>query len=325
VLLGGYEVTQLLYVLAELGIPDLLAGGALGVEELAAQTKAHPASLRRVLRAHASLGVLAEDEDERFALTALGERLRAHVPGSLQPLALAYGIRWRWDAWGHLIESVRTGETAFEHAHGVPLYRFLAEHHDAASDFNSHMAVLAEERGQAIAEAYDFSNTRRLVDVGGGQGALVESILSANEHVEAVVFDAPGAVVEAQRRLELAGLSQRVTFESGDFFVSVPGGGDLYTLSNVVHDWDDREAVAILRNCREAMTGRALLLIVQDLVPPGNERSRVNVFDISLLVLTGGHERTLDEYRKLLAAADLSLQRVVDTATGTSVLEAAPA
>jgi O-methyltransferase domain/Dimerisation domain len=324
VLLGGYEVTQLLYVLAELRIPDRLADGRLSADELADATSTDPGSLRRVLRALARFGVLVEDESGRFALTSLGGRLREDVPGSLRPLAVSYGRPWRWEAWGRLVESVRTGETAVERAHGVDLYRFLAEHPDAEHDFNDHMNLLAEERGRSVASAYDFSGVRLLVDVGGGQGGFVGSILRAYEGLEAIVFDVPGAVREAEQRLPGAGLAGRVRFEAGDFFVSVPAGGDAYMLSNVVHDWDDEQAVAIVRSCREAMLESARLLIVQELVPIGPERAAVNVSDISLLVLSGGRERTLDEYRELLRAAGFSLEQVVETTVGTSVLEAVP-
>ena len=323
-LLGGYEITQLLYVIAELRIADLLAEGSLTANELALETGTHAASLRRVLRGVTGLGVLTENEHGRFALTSLSQRLREDVPGSLLPLALSYGRRWRWDAWGHLIDSVRTGETAFEHAHGLALYPFLAEHRDAAADFNGHMALLAEEHGRAVASVYDFSKTRLLVDVGGGEGALVESILQTYDDVQAIVFDSPVAVLQAQRRLSEAGLAGRATFEAGDFFTSIPAGGDTYTLTNVVHDWDDEHAVAILRACRRAMTNTARLLVIQNLASTDSERSPVNVFDISLLVLSGGRERTLDEYKELLAAGGLSLERVVAPSSGPSILEARP-
>jgi len=324
VLLGGYEATQLIYVIVELGIPDLLAEGPRTAEELARETDTHADSLRRVLRAVASLGVLSAEEDGRFGLNSVGERLREDVPGSLRALALSYGRRWRWEAWAHLTDSVRTGRTAFEHAHGKDIYGFLAEDSGAASDFNEHMAVLAEERGRALADAYDFSGVRKLVDVGGGQGSLVEALLLAYPDLEAVVYDAPAAVRQAQRRLWAAGLADRVSFESGNFFAFVPVGADAYVLSNVLHDWDDDDATAILRSCRAAIGESGRLLVLQDIAPPDGERSPVNVFDISLLVLTGGRERTLDQYRELLSAADFRLERVAGTAVGTSLLVAAP-
>lgn len=325
VLLGGYEITQLLYVLAELRIPDLLAGGALTADELALETGVDRDALGRVLRATASVGVLAEEDGGRFAVTALGDRLREDAPGSLRPLALSYGQQWRWLAWGHLLDSVRDGTTAFDHAHGEPIYRYLAEHPGAAADFDNHMASLAERRGQALAAAYDFSEARRVVDVGGGRGALVETLLREYEGLTAVVVDSQAAVHEGQQRLHAAGLADRVTFTAGDFFVSVPAGGDLYVLSNVLHDWQDDDALAILRSCREAMSPSARLLVLQDLAPPHGERSPVNVFDISLLVLTGGRERTLEEYRELLSTAGFRLREVVDTVAETSLLVALPA
>jgi O-methyltransferase domain len=185
------------------------------------------------------------------------------------------------------------------------------------------MALLAEERGRAVASSHDFSTTRLLVDVGGGQGAFVESILRVHNGVKAVVYDAPVAVRDAERRLAEAGLLERVRFEAGDFFTSVPDDGDTYTLNNVLHDWEDEQAISILHSCREAMGYRSRLLVVQDLAPTGPERSPVNVLDISLLVLTGGRERTLDEYRELLAAAGLTLERVIETSARASILEAA--
>ena len=324
-LLGGYEVTQLLYVLAELRIPDLLAElGPSSAAELAERTGTHPSMLERVLRALVSLRVLGQEEDGRFALNSVSERLREDVPGSLRAVAVCYGRSWRWEAWGHLLESVRTGTTAFEHAHGVGIYEFLRDHPDAALDYNAHMAALAAERSRAVLNAYDFSDTRVLVDVGGGHGVFAETIVDAYPGLTAIVYDSPTTVAQGQRRLQATRTDGRIAFQGGDFFASVPTGGDTYTICNVLDDWQDEDAVAILRSCRQAMEDSARLLVIQDPLPT-DERSPVAIFDISMMVLTGGRERTLEEYEALLDAAGFSLRRVVATETETCVLESVPA
>ncbi len=320
----AYDLTQMIHVVVKLGVPDVLATGPRSVDELAVTVKAHARSLHRVLRALASQGVFAEEATGRFALTPVSELLRSDAPASLRPFALSYGEPWWWNAWGGLLHSVRTGETAFDSVHGMGLFEFLDRSRDAASVFSANMTAMTAGEAQAVVTAYDFSRTRVLVDVGGGQGALASAIVRANPQVHAVVFDLPSVVEGLRPRLEAAGVEKRCEIVGGSFFESVPAGGDTYTLKDILHDWDDERAIAILRNCRQAMGPSARLLVIERVVLPGNEAMLAKRIDVSMLVMTGGRERTDGEYRALLDATGFRLKQIFPSDAETSVIEAIP-
>ncbi len=321
----GYHTTQMLYVAARLGLADELAAGPRTAEALAARVGAHPGALSRLLRALASLGVFAADEEERFRLTPMAELLQADAPGSMRPLVLSYGEPWWWNAWGHLLHAVRTGEVAFHAAHGQGAFEYFRRNPEAGDVFQGNMTAMTTEEARAVLEAYDFSTARVLVDVGGGHGALAGAILAAHPRARALLLDLPEVVEAGRRRVAAAGLAGRVEFVPGSFFDSVPRGGDTYLLKDILHDWDDGRAAAILGRCREALSPTSKLLVIERLVPPGNERSAAKIIDIAMLVMTGGMERTEAEYRALFAAAGLGLELVLPTSAGPSVMVVLPA
>jgi precorrin-6B methylase 2 len=324
-MLGGYRLTQMLYVVAKLGVADVLASAPGSADEIAARVGAHPGSLLRLLRALAGLGVFSEDPAGRFRLTPLADALRADVPRSLRPFAVSYGERWWWDSWGHLLHSIRTGETAFDHVHREGLFDYLRRDAAAAAVFHGNMTAMTRADAGTIASAIDVSGARLVVDVGGGHGALVIAILRAHPSARAILVDDAAVVDGAGPHLDREGLSERCRLFAGDFFGPLPAGGDVYILKEVVHDWGDERAVAILRNCRRAIASDGRLLVIERIVPPGNVPFVGELVDLTMLVLTGGRERTEAEYRALLEAAGFSLARVVATGTGTDVIEAVPA
>src|SRR5215831_3302172 len=323
-MLGGYRITQMLYVAAKLGLPDLLAEGPKSAQELAAAANAHGPSLFRLLRALASTGVFAERSDGRFESTALSDRLRSDAPDRQRPFALSYGEPWWWSPFGELLHSVKTGETAFNRIYGTSMFEYLGRHPDAARTFNENMTAATGGTGEAVASAYDFSRVKVLVDVGGGHGALAAEILRRNPELRAVIFDQQTVLEGAAPVLQERGVLARCVLAPGDFFESVPAGGDLYVLKYIIHDWDDAKAALILRNVRRAMRPEARLLLVESIIVPGNEASRGKLVDLTMLVFTGGRERTEPEFAKLLQGAGLRLNRAIPLAGATSVLEALP-
>jgi hypothetical protein len=324
-LILGFRTTQLLYVAARLGLADRLDSGPQTAQQLAPQVGAAPRALHRLLRALAGLGIFAETDGGAFTLTPAARLLQTEAPGSLRGLALLYGADWLWRAYGDLLHSVRTGAPAFAHIHGQSFYDYLQEHPAAGAVFQSAMNGYSAQEAAAILAAYDFAAARSVIDVGGGQGGLVAALLQAHPHLAGVVLDLSPAIAGAKPVLAAAGLGARATCVAGDFFTAVPKGGDLYLLKSVLHNWDDSDVVAILRNCRQAMADRARLLVIERVVPEDNGPSEAKLFDINMLVTVGGQERTEAEYRTLLDLAGLTLARVIPTNSPLSLLEATPA
>jgi hypothetical protein len=323
-MINGYRVTQMIYVAAKLRIADILADQPKYIGEIAASVGAHPLSLYRLLRALASLGVFVQGADGRFELNTPAKLLRSDIPGSLHPFALTYGEQWWWEPWGQLLYGVCSGETAFNHIYNQSLFEYFDENPGAASIFNANMASMSMGEGKAIVAAYDFSKTDILIDIGGGHGALAAAILTTCPQVHAILFDLPFVIEGARGHLVELGIANRCELLAGDFFKSIPSGGDTYTLKDIIHDWDDDHAITILRNCRRVMADTAKLLLIERVIPLGNEFADAKLIDITMLVLTGGMERTEAEYQVLLNAAGFKLKNTVTTSTGTCVLEAMP-
>jgi len=327
-LLRGSLVTQLVHVAATLGVADLLHTGPKSSHELAAAVHVDPEALYRVLRALASLGIFMETDVGSFGLTPLAEPLRSDVPGSLRGSAMLYGEQWWWQACGELLHSVRTGQPAFDHVHGKALFAYLDHAAGAAAIFNDHQTNMTQQDAAAVVSAYDFRECARVVDVGGGHGALTAAILKACPWTTAVLFDQPAVIEGAKQRLHAEGVTDRCTCIAGDFFESVPEGGDAYVLKDIVHDWDDDRAMAILRNCRRVMAHTpgvtTRVLVVEKVIPPGNAPFPGKLTDITMLLVTGGRERTAKEYEALLTGAGLALTRIVPTSSPASVIEAVP-
>ena len=321
----GCWISQALYVAAKLGIADLLQEGPQSCTRLAEATQTHAGALYRVLRALASVGVFVEDEAGRFSLTPLAEPLRTDAPGSLRAFAIMLGEPEHWRAWEGVLHSVRTGQPAFDHVFGMPLFQYFLAHPEAAQIFDEAMTSRSSQENTAIVAAYDFAVAHTVVDVGGGQGTLLASILHAHSKARGVLFDLPHVIAPARTRMERAGQAARWEFVAGDFFAAVPPGGDLYLLKKVIHDWNDERAQLILTNCRKAISGTGRLLLIEPLIPPGNDASFNKLLDLLILVRNaGGRERTEREHQGLLASSGFNLSRVIPTRSDVSLIEAVP-
>jgi hypothetical protein len=320
----GYQHSQLLYVAAKLGLADLLAEAPQTVEELAAATQMHAPSLARVLRALAGFGVFAERDDGRYELTPLARPLRSGVPGSLRALVLVQGEDL-YPVWGQLLYSVQTGKPAFDQVHGMPNWAYRERHPEVNARFNAGLAANARASKGSVAAVYPFPERGLVVDVGGADGTLLTLILAPRPGLRGVLFDQPHVAAAAGPTLTAAGVTDRVEIVGGDFFTAVPAGGDYYVLSAILHDWDDDRATAILAQCRQAMAPAATLLLVERVLPAGNDPSPVKMMDINMLVTNaGGRERTEADWRALLAAGGFALQRRVVAGSTYEVIEAVP-
>lgn len=324
-MIQGLHISRAVYVAAKLGIADLLADGPRPASELAQLTKAHAPSLYRVLRVLAALKVLREQPHGHFALTPLGDRLRTNVPGSLRNWATLTDSVGGLRPFDRILDTVMSGEAGLKLEYDDTWIDYLVKHPAAAVNFQAGMSERTAAFAPSVATTYDFSQMRRVVDVGGGRGTLLAAVLAVRSHLQGVVFDLPEGVADAAETLRAAGVADRCTIESGDFFVAVPSGADGYLLANVLHDWDDERSVAILRNCRQAMHGDGRILIVERMIFNDPEQSIPTLLsDLNMLVLTGGQERTEEEYARLLAGADLRLMRALPVAYPYGVFEGAP-
>ena len=320
-LVTGYQVSQAIHVAATLGIADLLADASRTGDELAALTNTHPPTLYRLLRALASIEVLHELDGRRFELTPLGEPLRSDVPGSMVDLAAYMGRPYRLQAWGGLLHSVRTGENAFRHVYGTDVWTYRSTRPDESAIFDRAMTSLSRGATAALLAAVDFGGFRTVVDVGGGNGALLAAILAAHSHVQGVLFDQPHVVSGAAALLEHAGVADRCRTVGGSFFESVPEHADAYVLRAVIHDWDDDASIRILTAVRHALADNGRVLIVEYMIAPPNEGREAKFSDLNMLVGPGGRERTREEFAALLDASGLRLARVI-AAGSQSVAEA---
>ena len=318
----AFWTSRTIYVTAKLGLADHLANGPKSAEELAGRTGTHAPSLYRVMRTVASLGIFTEDSVHRFALTPLGEALQSGAPGSAHATILTLAGDWAWRGWEQMLYSVETGKSSFEKALGMPMFDWLAQHPEDASLFSETMIGVHGAEPPAVAAAYDFSELRTIVDVGGATGNLLTTILGSYPGTRGILFDLPHVVRDAPALIEARGLAGRVTIEAGSFFESVPPGGDAYLLSHIIHDWSEEQCLTILQNCRRAMSADSRLLIIEMVLPEGDTPHTGKIIDMAMLVAPGGQERTEPEYAALLGKAGLGLTRVVPTESAVSVVEA---
>jgi ubiquinone/menaquinone biosynthesis C-methylase UbiE len=320
----AYWGSRALYAAARLELADRIADGSRSSGELAAQTGAHAPSLHRLLRALAGLGIVSEDEDRGFSLTGLGQALRAGAPGAAHATVLALAGDWWWRGWEHVLHSIATGKTGMERAFGTTVFEYLAREPEEASYFNDAMIGFHGAEPEAVVAAYDFSRCETIVDIGGGTGNLLATILERHPHARGVLADRPHVLSEAAALIESRGLADRIALEPIDFFTSIPDRGDVYLLSHVIHDWTEEQCLTILRHCRAAMKPGSRLLIIEMVLPPGNTPHPGKLLDLAMLMMPGGEERTADEYAALLNRAGLEMTRVVPTASAVSVVEAVP-
>jgi len=321
----AYWLSRVVYAAARLGLADHLESGAKSAEEIAASCSVHAPSLHRLMRTLASLGILTERTERRFALTDLGQALTTNAPGSARATLLTVGSHWFNGSFDHIVYSIETGETGFKKVHGMPVFDFLAQHPEDASLFSETMIGIHGDEPPAVAAAYDFSAFETIVDVGGATGNMLGAVLTRHVKPRGVLFDRAHVVRDAPPLLESRGVSDRVTVEAGDFFETVPTGGDAYILSHIIHDWDEEECLTILNHVHRAMNPGGRLLIVEMVLPAGDTPHPGKMLDMVMLVLPGGQERTEAEYKSLLEKADFRLTRIVPTASSVSIVEAVKA
>ncbi len=325
-LLNGYILTSALRTAAELGVADLLCDGPKELGVLAQALGAHPPSLYRLLRALASQGVFSEEEGQRFRLTPVSELLRSDTPQSLRHAVLMFCQDAFWQSCGRLTDAVRSGQPSFEQAVGAPLFEHFTRHPELAVLFDKGMVQYSRQEDGPIAACYDFSPFSRVVDVGGGLGGFLAEILLRTPSLQGVLVDLPHVLGGEGRARPLvdAGVAGRCQIVAQDFFQSVPKA-DAYVFKRIIHDWNDEQCVALLRNCRQAMVGRGRVLAMDAVVPEGNTPHPSKVMDLLMMSMTEGRERTLEEFRALFAAAGLRLTRTYPTPTPLSIIEGEPA
>jgi hypothetical protein len=324
----GAWLTQAISVAAGLGVADAIASGATTSAEIAQRVGAHAPTLYRLLRALSDHGVFAQGPGDRFALTPMGESLRSDAPHSMRRWAVWTGARFYREAWSDLEQAVRTGEPSFARVHGTDLFAYLEDHPDDAIVFDGAMKDIAGNFLAGILAVYDFADRSTIVDVGGGSGTLLAAILHAAPGTRGVLFDIAPVVASAGPVLQAAGIADRCETVAGNFFDEVPPGADLYILSNIIHDWDDDNAVRILQRCRRAMGADSRLLIIELVLPDDARPSMGKLLDLEMLSVTpNGRQRTEAQYAELLARAGLQATVVVPALPGTpaSYVEAAPA
>jgi SAM-dependent methyltransferase len=321
-LIHGYMTSQAIAVAAKLGIADLLKEEPRTAEELANATKAHTESLNRLLRMLTSVGIFAEDADARFRQTPLSDLLRDDNPQSARGMAI-FGSELFWTSWGDLHRTVMTGQPAFPRIHGASMFEYLAKHPADAAIFDAAMTSRSSIDLSAVMGAYDFSEFKRIVDVGGGHGALLHGILSVNPKLRGILADQP-AVVAGAATLRTGSIADRCEVVGVDFFVSVPEGADAYIMKRIIHDWSDEDSLKILRNCRRAIRPNGKLLLIEQVLKPANEPDPGKLMDLNMLVVLGGQERTQAEFAALVRQADFSLTRVIPTTSEMSIIESQP-
>ena len=314
----GKWISKPIYVAAELGIADMLAEGPKSIEELAQTSQSHAPSLYRMMRALASVGIFFETEGKRFELTPMAEYLKT---GAMRSIALLFNSDWSDKAWGYFMDSVKTGVTAFEKAHGMPVSDWLEINPRAAEVFNEANAVKAANSHRTIVDVYDFSGINKLTDVGGGLGALMAEILIANPLMKGIVADIPSVIQKAKKIIQSRGLEDRCEAVECDFFKEIPAGSDGYLMSHVLHDWSDEQCKIILKNCHKVMKPESILLVVEMVVPHGNQPSIAKLLDLEMLVTTGGRERTEKEFKTLLESSGFKLSRTIATKESICIIE----
>jgi ubiquinone/menaquinone biosynthesis C-methylase UbiE len=319
-MITGYWISQAVYAAAKFAIADHLQDGPKTVAELASATSTNSDALYRLLRALASVGIFAEGDSRRFSLTPLAEPLRSDVAGSKRALALMSGDE-QFRTWAEVDYSIRTGKVAFDKVFGKPVFDYLGEHPDKARIFDAAMVGIHGRESNAVLDAYDFSAFGVVADIGGGNGSQITEILKKHGRMRGVLFDLPHVIERANERIQASGLRDRCKLVAGSFFDAVPEGADAYVLRHIIHDWDEEKCLTILRNCHRAMRPADKLLVIESVIPPGNEPFHGKFLDLVMLLIPGGKERSEAEYRALFGRAGFELTRIVPTGTEISIVE----
>jgi hypothetical protein len=321
-MINGYQLSQAIYVAVTLGIPDQLAGGARTAAQLASVAEADPRALYRLMRALAAAGIFKEEKREVFTLTPLGELLRSDHASSFAGWAAQIGRPYFWGAWDHLLQGVKTGRNPFSAIHGEDVWSWRSKQPLENEIFNGAMTALSRVSNAAVVAAFDFARFQRIVDIGGGHGALLAAVLHAAPGAAGVLFDQPHVVEGAPPVLAESGIADRCEVVAGSMFESVPAGADAYVMKTILHDWDDARCIDILKVCRAAMSPSSRLLVIEQLIGPPNEGLTAKLSDLNMFVMPDGQERTVDEFALLFNASGLALTGVTPTASPLSIIEA---
>jgi SAM-dependent methyltransferase len=323
-MIRAFWISQIVGTFAQLAIPDHLAGGALSSGELARLLACHGGATHRLMRAAVEVGLVASTPDGRFSLTALGEKLQSHVPGSMRDSAIAFTAPGHWLPWGRLSEAVRTGRRQTKETLGAELFQYYSDCPSEGRAFTGAMSVSSMQVADEIARVLDTSWAKLVVDVGGASGTLIAALLIKNPTLVGTILDRPDVVARAKVAVAERGLSSRCHVVEGDFFVAVPEA-DIYLLKHIIHDWDDEQSVLILSNCARALRPKGRVVLVERVMQDDDRASQTSLADLNMLVLLPGRERTAREYAGLIARAGLHLDRVISNASAVSVIEASAA
>ena len=319
----GYMVSAALGVATQLGIPEQLADGPRSSADLAKATGANEDALYRVLRALAMVGVFAETAPRTFALTPASNLLRPGVPGSIHDLTLWLCDSFHFRIYAETMHSVKTGETVGEKVVGMPVFEYFEREPEISARFNNAMTNFSASVVPAVLPAYDFSGIDVLVDIAGGHGMILASILKQYPKMRGILFDLEHVIAGATA-FDALGVRDRVQTMSGDFFKAVPAGGDAYIMKHIIHDWDDERASVILKNIRKALDGKphGKVILLEAVIKPGNDPDLGKLIDLEMLLLPGGRERTETEFAALFNRSGFELTRVIPTQSPVSVVEA---
>ena len=317
----SYGVPRMLLAVARLGVADVLAKGPLKAEAIADKVGAHPVFLKRVLRALSSVGVFSQTSDGRFRLNPLARMLQKDQPGSMRDFVLMVADDYHWKVWGELDYALQTGGSTFEKVHGVPAFAYLQARPEKERTFMAAMAGISGMENPAVAAAYPFGRLKLLVDVGGAHGHMLATILRRYKKLKGILYDQPQVVAGAARSgfVTAPDVRDRCQVIGGSFFETVPEGADAYIMKYIIHDWDDEKSLRILENCRDAMAAGGRVLVVDNVIAPGNVWGKL--LDINMMLGPGGQERTRGEFESLFRRAGLRLARVIPTSCDLSIVE----
>lgn len=322
----GYIPAALIGVIVELGIPDLLLDGMKTAGELSAATQTNEDALYRVLRTLAGFGICTENGARTFALTSAGRYLRSDVPDSIRGYVLWVTSPFLIRNYAALMHAVKTGGPTVDHVFGRPFFSHLQSDPELTRTFNEGMTSFSEWVSSAVLSAYDFSGIKILADLAGGEGALLAAIVGKYPEMRGLLFEQDHVLQGARRRFQALGLADRCSCAAVDFFQEVPPGADVYLMKSIIHDWDDKRAQVILRNCREALRNikSGKLLLVEAVIPSGSAFDMSKIFDMQMMVIAGGRERTQEEFQRLLADSGFRMTAVLSTQSVLSIVEAVP-
>jgi hypothetical protein len=323
-LLNGAHVAAAVSCLAQLGIPDLVEAGPKSAEELAKEIGTDPQALYRLMRATACVGVLSEGPDGKFSQTPMSAVLRSDATPSLRAFATMYGRDWHARGLSNMEHCVRTGKQAMEKVYGSHIFEYLKQNPEEGKIFNDAMTQISMIDSPAVADAYNFDGIRSIVDIAGGHGLLLATILKRNPQMKGTLYELPH-VLEGAKNGPLKPVMDRCTLASGDMFSSVPAGADAYIMKHIIHDWPDDRCIQILKACRAHVNSGGRLLVVDNVIHPGNEFSPGKFLDLQMLIFPSGCERTEKQFRDLFSASGWQLKRIIPTAAADSIVEGVPA